>query len=179
MIAIGFGANLSGKYGSPEDALRECAKMFSDHGINIIAASHIWESAPVPISDQPWYKNAACIVETALPPHELLKTLNTLEQEAGRIRTVQDAPRVLDLDILAYHNVHITDEMLKLPHPEMHNRAFVLYPLQEIAPDWVHPTLNKSVQEMILELPKGQEIKKISGENFYPVSVDKSDKISA
>ena len=179
MIIIGFGANLCGKYGSPEDALRSCAQKFASKSIHITASSHIWESAPVPISDQPWYKNAVCSVETTLSPHDVLKALNELENEAGRVRTTQNAPRVLDLDLLAYHDTYINDDVLKLPHPEMHNRAFVLCPLQEIAPNWVHPTLNKSVDEMIKLLPKGQEIRKVTGDILYPMPVDKLDKVPA
>jgi 2-amino-4-hydroxy-6-hydroxymethyldihydropteridine diphosphokinase len=179
MIIIGFGANLDGKYGSPENALRACAQNFAAHGIRILAASHIWESAPVPVSDQPWYKNAVCIVETALSPHDLLKALNLMEHEAGRIRTTQNAARVIDLDLLAYHDVQIDDKVLNLPHPELHNRAFVLYPLSEIAPNWMHPTLNKPVDALVSNLPTGQEIRKISGDKLYPVAVDKDQKVSA
>ncbi len=178
-ILIGFGANLDGKYGSPENALRECAKLFSSHHLNIVAASHIWESAPVPISDQPWYKNAVCAVETVLQPHDVLKTLNDLEHKAGRVRTTQNAPRVLDLDLLAYHDVYINDDILNLPHPEMHKRAFVLYPLREVAPTWVHPVVNKNVDEMIGSLPQGQDIRKVSGEKLYPVPVDNLDEVVA
>lgn len=179
MILIGLGANLDGKDGSPEDALHACVSKFSEHGLNITAASHIWESAPVPISDQPWYKNAVCAVETILSPHEVLKVLAQLEIEAGRVRSVQNAPRVLDLDLLAYHDAHISDNVLSLPHPEMHRRAFVLYPLREIAPNWIHPIHNVPVDEMLKSLPSGQEIRRMETVKLYPVCVDILDRVSA
>lgn len=172
MILIGLGANLHGKYGTPENALRMALEQFPNHNINIDQVSSIWESAPVPVSDQPWYKNAVCSVQTGLLPHELLKALSIIENEAGRVRSIQNAPRVLDLDLLAYHDRHISDEVLSLPHPEMHNRAFVLYPLHEIAPNWVHPILHKSVNELMEKLPKGQEIRCMIFELLDKQSVD-------
>lgn len=162
MILIGLGANLNGKYGSPEDALRACAVQFANHGLNITAASHIWQSAPVPMSDQPWYKNAVCMIETQHGAKDLLNVLSEIEHKAGRVRSIQDAPRVLDLDLLSYGTIEMETQRLKLPHPRLHERAFVLYPLQEIVPDWRHPTLHKSVDDMIMNLPKGQKIKRMN-----------------
>lgn len=173
MIIIGFGANLSGKHGNAEETLCFYAKKLSKSGVNILKSSHIYESAPVPISDQPWYKNAVCVVETHLPPHDLLNLLSDLEKDAGRVRTEQNAPRVLDLDLLAYHDVIMNDDTLKLPHPELHNRAFTLYPMAEISKDWKHPTLNKSVDNMIKNLPTDQKIKKIRGKKLFETLVDK------
>jgi len=159
MILIGLGANLDGIYGSPEQCLQKCSKFFSDAGIHIVKLSSIWKSAPVPMSDQPWYRNAVCLVETELNPHELLSELVKIENQAGRTRREVNAARTLDLDILSYNNEVINDAHLTLPHPQMHLRAFVIYPLQEIVPNWIHPTLNKSLDEMIATMPKGQEIK--------------------
>ncbi len=158
MILIGLGANLDGIYGCPEDALQKCHNLFASVGINIIKSSNIWKSAPVPVSDQPWYRNAVCCVETNFSPHGLLSALAKIEDGAGRTRRDVNAARTLDLDILSYDDKIIKDEHLILPHPQMHNRAFVLYPLREIAPDWVHPILNKSVDKMLEEMPAGQEI---------------------
>ncbi len=158
MILIGLGANLDGIYGSPDQCLQECANLFAIPDIKIVKLSSIWKSAPVPISDQPWYKNAVCMVETKLSPHDLLSALAKIEDDAGRARSELNAARTLDLDILSYNDEIINDEHLTLPHPQMHNRAFVLYPLREIAPNWIHPTLGKSVDEMIGQMPKGQEI---------------------
>ncbi len=160
MILIGLGANLDGVYGTPDQCLQECSNLLAGAGINVIKLSSIWRSAPVPISDQPWYKNAVCSVETDLNPHELLSALANIEDEAGRTREELNAARTLDLDILSYNDKIINEAQLTLPHPEIHNRSFVLYPLREIAPNWVHPILGKSVDEMIAKMPKGQEIER-------------------
>lgn len=179
MIIIGLGANLDGLSGSPEQTMRKAAQRFHAYGLNIVSSSHIWESAPVPISNQPWYKNAVCAVQTELTPHNVLVALNKIEEEFGRIRSYKNAPRVLDLDLIAYHDLHITDNALTLPHPHMHLRAFVLYPLREIAPTWRHPLLDKNVDNLIATLPTEQEIRQSLGDKLYPVTVKNNNKLSA
>lgn len=159
MIFIGLGANLPGPFGSPEEVLQAACKSFEDYDLRIIRASRMYASAPVPVSDQPWYKNAVCGIKTSLSPEDLITRLHHIESEFGRIRTYKNAPRILDLDVLAYNDQIVNDGGLKVPHPRLHERAFVLYPLQEIAPDWRHPILDKTVDELIENLPEGQEIK--------------------
>ena len=158
MIIIGLGANLDGDYGSPEECLKSCPDLLSAKGINVLKFSNIWKSAPVPVSDQPWYRNAVCSVETDLRPHDLLGALAEIEGEAGRTRHTQNEARVIDLDLLAYNNEVIEDNILSLPHPRMQSRAFVLYPLREVAPYWIHPILGKSVDDLVGKIPEGQEI---------------------
>ena len=158
MIVIGLGANLDGIYGTPEDCFHACTDLFSAADIHIVKSSNIWKTAPVPASDQPWYRNAVCAVDTDLDPHQLLSTLAEIEENTGRVRVERNEARVLDLDLLIYNNRVIEDKGLKLPHPRLHERAFVLYPLQEIMPeDWKHPVLDKTVGEMIKTMPKGQK----------------------
>ncbi len=160
MIILGLGANLPGKYISPEDALKASADALSSiREIRLLKASSVWLSAPVPISDQPWYANAVCTIETRLKPKELLEMLHNTEASFGRIRSTKNAPRELDIDLLAY-NEQTSNERPQIPHPRMHQRAFVLYPLQEIAPNWRHPVLKQSVSELIEKIPAGQEIRK-------------------
>ena len=173
MILIGLGANLDGIYGSPEQCLQACSELLADAGIYIVRSSNIWKSAPVPVSDQPWYCNAVCAVETVLSSDQLLRALASIENDTGRERHEENAARVLDLDILAYNNEIINDAHLTVPHPAMHERAFVLYPLQEIAPHWMHPQLDKSVDEMIVYIPKGQEIQRIENSQLLSTYVDK------
>lgn len=173
MILIGLGANLNGLYGAPEQCLQVCSDLLADAGVYIVQSSNIWKSAPVPVSDQPWYCNAVCAVETMLEPQQLLHALATIENDTGRERHEVNAARVLDLDILTYNNEIINEQRLTIPHPAMHERAFVLYPMQEIAPHWVHPQLNKSVDEMIVDIPKGQQIKRIENSQLLSTYVDK------
>ncbi len=161
MIIIGLGANLPSADGTPPaHSLCNAAKAMNGCGLLITKASHIWKSAPVPASDQPWYHNAVCTIKTSLSPENLLKTLNNIEEKAGRIRTRRNEARILDLDILAYNNEIIKAETLQIPHPRMHERAFVLYPLRELAPDWVHPASGKTLEEMINALDPAQQIEK-------------------
>ena len=160
MIILGLGANLPGIYKSPEDALKASAQELSSiKEITVVKASSVWLSAPVPVSEQPWFANAVCSIKTDLDPETLLEVLHKTEEAFGRIRTVKNAPRELDIDLLSYNNKIRHDRPL-IPHPRMHQRAFVLYPLQEIAPKWVHPVLKKSVSELIEKIPAGQEIRK-------------------
>ncbi len=161
MILLGLGANLDSIYGSPENTLQACSSILAKVGIHIVKSSNIWKSAPVPISDQPWYYNAVCVVKTDHSPHELLEKLSEIEKNMGRKPAQLNAARVIDLDILSYNNKIINEENLKLPHPRMHERAFVLYPLQEINPDWQHISMDKSVDSMIKNMPQGQEIEHI------------------
>lgn len=158
MIILGLGANLDSMFGAPEETIRHCVEILPEHGIKVIAFSSIWKTAPVPVSDQPWYKNAVCMVETNLMPSDLLQVIKGIEHEFGRVRTVQNAPRVIDLDILCYNNLEIADDNLQLPHPRMHERAFVLYPLREVAPNWMHPVSALHIDALINDLPSEQEI---------------------
>lgn len=162
MILIGMGANLDGVDGTPEECLKATSQRLEERGIVVKKMSSIWKTAPVPVSDQPWYRNAVCAVETSLEPHELLKVLAAVEDEVGRVRRDRNEARVIDLDLLAYNDRLIEGKDLHIPHPRMHDRAFVLYPLQEVAPDWIHPISGVSVSTLIEELPVGQEIERIS-----------------
>ncbi|MBK6897297.1 MAG: 2-amino-4-hydroxy-6-hydroxymethyldihydropteridine diphosphokinase [Alphaproteobacteria bacterium] len=160
MIIIGLGANIPSEFGPPEKTLQAAVNAIGDiEGIEILEVSSIWHSAPIPVSDQPWYANAVCVIETQIPPSNLLKELKAIEKNFGRLEKERNAPRVLDLDLLAYDRLIIMDAPI-LPHPRMHERAFVLYPLHEIAPDWIHPALETSLEEMLASLPPEQEIRK-------------------
>jgi 2-amino-4-hydroxy-6-hydroxymethyldihydropteridine diphosphokinase len=128
-------------------------------GIEIVHSSHLWTSAPVPLTDQPWYFNAVISVQTKLSPEDLLRALQQIEHEFGRTRMARNEARVLDLDLLAYNDSVIDSADLTLPHPRLHERAFVLFPLQEIAPQWTHPQGGMTVQAMINKLPPGQDIR--------------------
>lgn len=159
MILIGLGANLPSRFGPPPATLAASIAALADYGLTVTARSRIWLTAPVPISDQPWYHNAVIAIKTSLPPLELLKTLQTIENEFGRVRLVRNEPRVIDLDLLAYDDVILEHPALTVPHPRLHQRNFVLLPIQDIVPDWLHPALKTSLKDMIAELPKDQDAK--------------------
>lgn len=163
MILIALGANLPSRFGMPEDTLKAAQRELGLRGVRVLQCSDVWLTAPVPVSDQPWYRNTVMRVATDSEPGVLLKLLKEIERDFGRQHAERNAARVLDLDILAYGDVVIDDEVCCLPHPRLHERAFVLYPMHEVAADWRHPVLGLSVSEMIARLPEGQVIEKLEG----------------
>jgi 2-amino-4-hydroxy-6-hydroxymethyldihydropteridine diphosphokinase len=161
MILLGLGANLPSKYGSPLETLEKACERIEQSPIKIIQRSSFWLTEPVPVSEDPWYHNCVIEVETRLKPRELLYELQKIEQEFGRVRLRRNEPRVLDLDILVYRNYIINEEDMIIPHPRLHERAFVLYPIYEISSNCLHPILQKNCEELIAELPSDQKIKKL------------------
>ena len=157
MILIALGANLPSQHGAPPETLAAAVSALTAQNINIVNASRIWLTAPIPASDQPWYHNQVVQVETGQTPFALLETLQRIENDFGRVKTVRNAPRVLDLDLIAYHDEILDRPELIVPHPRLHQRAFVLLPLQEIAPDWAHPVTGQPLSALIAALPNGQE----------------------
>ena len=105
----------------------------------LLAASSLYRTAPIGLADQPEFINAAARLETSLPPEALLDALLALEQDFGRVRLERNGPRTLDLDLLLYDDRRLDSPRLSLPHPRLHLRAFVLYPLAELAPDLALP----------------------------------------
>jgi 2-amino-4-hydroxy-6-hydroxymethyldihydropteridine diphosphokinase len=136
VATIGLGANLNDPAAQVEYALAELDRL---PGTRLVVRSSLYASAPVGYVDQPDFINAVAQVETTLAPHALLAALLDIEHRHGRERSFRNAPRTLDLDLLLYNGAHFHEEGLTLPHPRMHERAFVLLPLLEIAPDTLIP----------------------------------------
>jgi len=155
MILIGLGANLaSSEFGPPPRSLEAALALIAEWSVRVVARSRWFRSAPVPPSDQPWFVNGVAVVETALEPAALLQVLHSVEARFGRVRHERNAARVLDLDLLAYdERVSGEGETPILPHPRLHERAFVLRPLAEVARDWRHPRLKRGIAELIAALP--------------------------
>ncbi len=144
---LGLGSNLGDRWASLQAAIR---RLRAEPGLRAIAISQIYDSTPIdcpPNSSD--YLNAVVAVETDRSPADLLKLLHHIERQFGRIRTETNAPRTLDLDLLLYGDLVIDTADLVVPHPRMHERAFVLLPLEGIAPDVVHPILKKTVSELL------------------------------
>jgi 2-amino-4-hydroxy-6-hydroxymethyldihydropteridine diphosphokinase len=163
MILLGLGANLPSRVGPPVVTLEAALKALEAGGVKILARSRWYRTAPVPVSDQPWFINGVARVETSLAPADLLALIQKIELSFGRQRGVPNAARTLDLDILDYDGRVVAGPPLDLPHPRMQERAFVLLPLAEVAPDWVHPTLGLSVAALIKALSASQKAEPISG----------------
>ena len=159
-IFIGVGANLSPDgYDSPRDGCIAALDRLVDYGIDLVVMSRWYESAPVPVSDQPWYLNAVAMATTSRTAAETLMCLHQVEAAFGRVRGVRNAARVLDLDLLDFGGLVSLAPDLLLPHPRMHERAFVLRPLQELAPDWRHPISGTSIEELVMALSADQQIR--------------------
>ncbi len=154
MILVGLGANLEHpRYGPPRQTLEAALEALRRSGVVILTRSRWYRSAPVPPSDQPWFVNAVASVETSLSPAALLATLHDIEARFGRSRRRRNEARVLDLDLLAYHDrVSAPGECPVLPHPRLAERAFVVLPLAEVAPDWRHPVSGRSAAELASRL---------------------------
>lgn len=157
MILLGLGANLPSAAGSPLETLESALKKLSEAGVRVVARSRWYRTAPVPASDQPWFINGVVSIETGLKPKELLELLQDVERSFGRRRGIRNEARSLDLDLIDYEGQVGDGPDLVLPHPRMNERAFVLLPLAEIAPDWCHPRLKKTVSALIEALPPGQK----------------------
>ena len=159
-LLIGLGANLTPDGFATRQAGCEAAMvMLVNLGVNIIRMSRWYESAPVPPSDQPWYLNAVAEAFTSFNAVETLAVLHQVEACFGRVRSLQNAARVLDLDLLDFGGQICDEVALKLPHPRMHERAFVLLPLRDVVADWEHPQTGKSLDALIDHLPVGQLIR--------------------
>ena len=143
---IALGSNL----GDKEANLRRALELLIERGVEIVKTSTFISTEPYGVTDQPQFLNGVCEVRTSLEPLELLRTLLEIEQEMGRVRVRHWGERNIDLDLLLYEDVVMNTPELILPHPDMQNRDFVLLPLAEIAPEIVHPTLQKTIHELVI-----------------------------
>ena len=149
MIYIALGANLPSSAGAPEATLRRVLALLPTRGVSVEAVSAFYQTPAWPNPADPPYVNAVARVRTQLGPLDLMRALLQLETEFGRKRSAKNAPRTLDLDIVDYGGLVTDAAHLMLPHPAMHERAFVLKPLSDVAPDWRHPVTGQRVSELM------------------------------
>ena len=133
---------------------------FPENSIFVKKISNWYESEPLPLSNQPWFINAVVKVSTNKSPEDLLYKLHEIENLFGRKRSILNASRTIDLDLIDFQGL-IKNDSLILPHPRMHLRLFVLLPLQEIEPNWVHPVLKQSIKELLINYTSNQKIRKL------------------
>lgn len=150
-----MGANL----GDREATLRQAVQRLAALG-TVTAVSSLYETEPVGYLDQPRFLNAVAAVDTTLTPAEMVRGLLAIERSMGRRRTFRNAPRTLDLDLLLFGDAHLDTAEVVLPHPRMHERAFVLIPLAEIAPSVVHPELRQPISELLEALAETSGVRR-------------------
>ena len=164
MIFIGIGSNIPAMgFVSSKATIRAAIDLFDQFGITLVRLSKFYLTRPVPASDQPWFVNCVAQIETSLSPVACLTNLHHLESAFQRVRSVPNASRTLDLDLLDYNGVVTGNQsMLRLPHPRINERAFVLFPLSEICPNWVSPLDGSNLEELINKLPIDDIIKPLN-----------------
>lgn len=148
---VALGSNLQSPAAQIRQAMDELDALA---GTRVLRRSSLYHSPPVGYADQPDFINAAVALDTTLTPQDLLAQLLALEQRHGRERPFPNAPRPLDLDLLLYDDLQLAGSTLQLPHPRMHERAFVLLPLAEIAPDLVIPGTSQTVAALARACPR-------------------------
>ncbi|MFW6080453.1 MAG: 2-amino-4-hydroxy-6-hydroxymethyldihydropteridine diphosphokinase [Desulfosalsimonas sp.] len=154
-VYIAVGANLGDRIAG---CTRGVERLCQSPAIKVIEHSPYYYSAPVGFTDQPWFVNAVFQASTSLEPLTLLKRLKKAEAEAGRQQGgIRFGPRVVDLDLIFYDEKIIQTPWLTVPHPRMHERAFVLRPLCDIAPDLIHPVFNRNVSDLLADNAAGQQ----------------------
>ena len=158
---IALGANLKRfKHLSLQENIQTSLKYFSDYGINLIKISNWYKSEPYPKLSQPWYVNSVVKITTNETSENLISILHKIENLFGRKRNKQNESRTLDLDIIDYNGI-IKNNNPILPHPRMHIRKFVLLPLRDVEPEWMHPNFKIKINDLILQCTDNQKIYKL------------------
>lgn len=159
LVYLSLGSNV----GDRAAHLRVAMERLAESG-TVKATSAFYETEPVDVTDQPWFLNCVVALETGKTPRELLACVLAIEEGMGRRRTRDKGQRTIDIDILLFGDRVIDEPGLKVPHPAMHERRFVLEPLAEIAPEAVHPTLNQTARQLLARLPTGQAVRSLKPE---------------
>lgn len=148
-VYLGLGSNI----GNREENLRDALARLEAPDLRVRRVSSTYETEPYGYTEQRWFLNLVAEVETDLFPMQLLSRIGKIEHALGRVRTVRNGPRTIDIDILFYGRAVMPGAQLEIPHPRLAERRFVLAPLAELAPDLRHPVTHQSVREMLDAAP--------------------------
>ena len=169
MILLALGSNLASSFGDRYNNIDRAITELSKLNFKIVKRSSFYETPSYPNSLKPKFINIALSVEFNKSPKELLKKIWIVEKKMGRIRHVKNDPRTCDIDIIDFNGLVINESNITLPHPEAHNRSFVMYPLMEIYPQWIHPLINKKIDDIInkFDLKTRNEITKLKESDIF------------
>jgi 2-amino-4-hydroxy-6-hydroxymethyldihydropteridine diphosphokinase len=162
-VFIGFGSNM----GEPQHHVCEAlSRLLSLPGVAPVRLSSLYRTEPVGFEAQDWFINGVVWIKTRLNPRYLMGALLEIEVQMGRVRKISDGPRVIDLDVLMFGNKVIELNNLRVPHPKLHERRFVLVPLSEVAPNIQHPVIHKTFRELLSALRDPKKVIRVenSGE---------------
>jgi 2-amino-4-hydroxy-6-hydroxymethyldihydropteridine diphosphokinase len=160
-VIVALGSNLAGDFASSEALLEAALARFPQAGLPVVARSGWWRSAAWPDPSGPEYRNGIALVEANGGPRDVLSALLSVEQAFRRTRAGRNAPRTLDLDLIAYGRQVIDEPGLVVPHPRAHERLFVMGPMAEIAPAWIHPVLRRTAAELAASATIGADAEPI------------------
>jgi len=155
ILFLGLGSNLGDRAGNLRAAIEKLSP-----GIIIEKVSPVYETKPKYLENQPKFLNIACSGQTEMSPREILDFIKKVEKDCGRVETERFGPRVIDIDLLFYGTERVNEPGLIVPHLQLSERAFVLFPLCDIAPDFVHPVLGSTIKELKEKLGNSAEVKK-------------------
>ncbi|MBN9380076.1 MAG: 2-amino-4-hydroxy-6-hydroxymethyldihydropteridine diphosphokinase [Chitinophagaceae bacterium] len=153
---------IGGNQGDRSAYLRKTIRQIGSLDVRIVRQSSVYETAAWGKTDQPAFLNQALILETSLDAPALLRQLLAIEEQMGRVRTERYGARTIDIDMLFFNSAVIRLPELTIPHPEVARRRFALAPMDEIAPDYVHPVLRKTIHELLDQCPDKLEVKKLT-----------------
>jgi len=158
MIHINIGSNLDSQYGTKFKNISIAINLLIDSKVKIKKISNFYETPSYPNKKLPKFANIGLLAEYDLDHTELIKKISLIEKKIGRVKSRRNDPRVCDIDIIDFNGLIKRNKLLELPHPRSHTRNFVLYPIKEIDPKWIHPIFKKNVDFLINELSQNSRI---------------------
>ena len=158
MIHLNIGSNLNSKYGSKFKNISIAINLLVEAKLEIKKISNFYETPSYPNKKLPKFANIGLLAEYYLDHTKLIKEISLIEKKIGRVKSMRNDPRVCDIDIIDFNGLIKRNKLLRLPHPRSHTRNFVLYPIKEIDPKWIHPISKKNVDFLINELSQNSRI---------------------
>ena len=152
MIYLNIGSNLSSSFGDKIDNIVKSISLLKKLNVKILDISNIYQTPSYPIRSFPKFNNVTIKLESSMKLNDFFIEIKKIEKKIGRIKSPKNQPRVCDIDIIDYNGLILTNSNLQIPHPRMHKRNFVLYPLKDVSPEWQHPIFKKKIDYFLNQL---------------------------